>query len=102
MKWDWMLSTMNGLVARVWQTGETVCGNACPTYDGLWDAGHLGCGELVMDLRILLRAGPGKILKLVARDPGASADIPAFCRMTGHQLLWERPDLAAYWIRAKD
>jgi tRNA 2-thiouridine synthesizing protein A len=26
-------------------------------------------------------------MKLTARDPGAPADIPAWCRMTGHILM---------------
>jgi tRNA 2-thiouridine synthesizing protein A len=70
-------------------------------HDDLWDAGDLGCGELVMHLRNRLRAIPGKVLKLVARDPGAPADIPAYCRMTGHELVREDPASHCYWIRAK-
>ncbi len=73
----------------------------CIVHDDEWDADDLGCGELVIHLRNRLRPMPGKVLKLVARDPGAPADIPAYCRMTGHQLL--REDLAthSYWIRAR-
>ena len=53
-----------------------------------WDAGELGCGELVLELRNRLAAmKPGERLKLVALDPGAPADIPAWCRMTGHTLV---------------
>jgi hypothetical protein len=37
-----------------------------PAHDDLWDAGDLGCGELVMYLRVRLRAMPGKVLKLIA------------------------------------
>ena len=69
--------------------------------DSEWDAGDLGCGELVIHLRTRLRAMPGKVLKLIARDPGAPADIPAYCRMTGHQLLREEPANSLYWIRAR-
>ena len=69
--------------------------------DGEWDAGDLGCGELVMHLRTRLRAMPGKVLKLIARDPGAPADIPAYCRMTGHMLLHEDLSKFSYWIRAR-
>ena len=70
-------------------------------HDEQWDAGDLGCGELVIHLRTRLLAMPGKVLKLVARDPGAPADIPAYCRMTGHQLLRAEPATFCYWIRAR-
>jgi tRNA 2-thiouridine synthesizing protein A len=53
-----------------------------------WNAGELGCGELVLELRNRLAAmKPGERLELVALDPGAPADIPAWCRMTGHTLV---------------
>jgi len=56
-----------------------------------WDAGDLGCGELVLELRVRMRAlKAGEVLELVARDPGASEDLPAWCRMTGHELLHAR------------
>jgi tRNA 2-thiouridine synthesizing protein A len=70
-------------------------------FDQEWDAGDLGCGDLVLALRGRLRAMPGQVLRLVARDPGAVADIPAYCRMTGHQLLHDDPAACTYWIRAK-
>jgi tRNA 2-thiouridine synthesizing protein A len=70
-------------------------------FDQEWDAGDLGCGDLVLALRGKLRAMPGQVLKLIARDPGAVADIPAYCRMTGHQLLRDEPAACAYWIKAK-
>lgn len=53
-----------------------------------WDAGAMGCGELVIDLKLRLDALPaGTVFELVCDDPGAEEDIPAFCRMTGHALL---------------
>jgi len=53
-----------------------------------WDAGELGCGELVLELRSRLAPmNPGELFRLVALDPGAPADIPAWCRMTGHTLV---------------
>jgi tRNA 2-thiouridine synthesizing protein A len=53
-----------------------------------WDAGELGCGELVLELRFRLAPmKPGELFRLVALDPGAPADIPAWCRMTGHTLV---------------
>jgi tRNA 2-thiouridine synthesizing protein A len=66
-----------------------------------WDAGGSGCGELVMELRILLDAmKPGEVLKLTARDPGGREDLPAWCRMTGHELLESRHP--TYWIRRRE
>ena len=66
-----------------------------------WDAGALGCGELVLELRNRLRAMPGGVLKVVATDPGAPADIPAWCRLTGNALLRQDAVACCYWIQAK-
>jgi len=66
-----------------------------------WDAGDLGCGELVLELRMRLKRMPGQVLLLIARDPGAPEDIPAFCRMTGHELLHADPADGRWWIRAR-
>ena len=56
--------------------------------DVCWDAGELGCGELVLELRMRLTAmRPGQVLRLISRDPGAPQDMPAWCRMTGHTLV---------------
>lgn len=53
-----------------------------------WDAGDLGCGELVLGLRArLLKLKAGAVLELIARDPAAPEDLPAWCRLTGHQLV---------------
>ena len=30
---------------------------------------------------------PGQVLQILATDPGARADIPAWCRRTGHKIL---------------
>ncbi len=66
-----------------------------------WDAGALGCGELVLELRNRMRAMPGGVLKVIATDPGAPADIPAWCRLTGNELLRQDAASCCYWIRAK-
>ena len=66
-----------------------------------WNAGDLGCGELVLELRMRLeRMPPGQILVLTARDPGAPADLPAWCRLTGHALVEARHPV--YHIRRKE
>ena len=57
-----------------------------------WDAGHTGCGELVLLLSNKLAAlDPGQRLRVIALDPGAVEDLPAWCRMTGHRLLEAQP-----------
>lgn len=53
-----------------------------------WDAGEMGCGQLVFELRGRLnQMKPGETLEVTARSPGAPADLPAWCRMTGHTLV---------------
>jgi len=53
-----------------------------------WDAGDLGCGELVLELRGRMnRLPPGALFELVAHDPGAPEDLPAWCRLTRHELI---------------
>ena len=69
--------------------------------DLIWDAGDLGCGDLVLLLRGKLRAMlPGKLLKVTALDPGAPEDIPAWCKMTGNRLISQQHPL--YFSRNKD
>jgi len=72
-----------------------------PLPDAEWDAGNLGCGDLVMGLRMRLQPmAPGQILKLTATDPGVPEDLPAWCRLTGHTLLVSNhPE---YWIQRKE
>lgn len=71
-----------------------------PAADAEWDAGDMGCGELVLELRLRLTAmAPGSVLKLTARDPGAREDLPAWCGMTGHRLLKAQPP--EYWIERR-
>jgi len=53
-----------------------------------WDAGEIGCGQLVFELRRrLLEMKPGEELEVIAQSPGAPTDLPAWCRMTGHTLV---------------
>jgi tRNA 2-thiouridine synthesizing protein A len=57
-----------------------------------WDAGMMGCGELILELKLRLgRMSPGSRLTLIARDPGVPEDLPAWCRMTGHRLVSAMP-----------
>jgi len=66
-----------------------------------WDAGELGCGELVLGVRKRLRAHPGQVLRLIALDTGAAVDLQAFCNMTGDDMLAADPISKVYWLRGR-
>lgn len=53
-----------------------------------WNAGDKGCGQLAVGLgKEVARLEGGQLLELTASDPGARADIPAWCRVTRNPLL---------------
>lgn len=66
-----------------------------------WDAGQLGCGELVVLLRMRLKRMPGQTLRVIAQDPGAEEDLPAWCRLTRNRLVRHDPATGSYWIQSK-
>ncbi|MBV1693577.1 MAG: sulfurtransferase TusA family protein [Hyphomicrobiales bacterium] len=72
-----------------------------PRADDVWDAGPLACGELVLELRRRLMEKPGRIVRVIALDPGAPEDIPAWCRLTGNSLLHQDPRTQSFWIEAR-
>lgn len=54
----------------------------------LYDGGETGCGELLLDLLLFMKKQPdGAIVNVRALDPGAPLEIPAWCRLTKHELL---------------
>lgn len=56
-----------------------------------WDAGDVGCGEFIVGVkRELNHVEPGELLRLTTGNAGAPADLPAWCRMTGHTLIFAR------------
>ena len=69
--------------------------------DALWDAGDLNCGPLVLELRRRLRAMPGQVLHVVARDISAPEDIAAWCRVTNNELIRQEPGRHSFWIRSR-
>jgi len=46
---------------------------------------------------------PGQVLEILASDPGAKEDFPAWCKQTGHELLEiiEGGDVIKIYIRKK-
>jgi tRNA 2-thiouridine synthesizing protein A len=72
---------------------------AATRYDQDWDAGDLGCGELVIELRFKLKAmRPGEVIRVHATDTGAVHDLPAWCRMTRDTLLHHDVQNKLYYI----
>jgi tRNA 2-thiouridine synthesizing protein A len=56
--------------------------------DFKYDGGTTGCGDLLIELMHAIRPlAPGSQVELIARDPGAPEDIPAWCRLRGYPLL---------------
>ncbi|NUP65084.1 MAG: sulfurtransferase TusA family protein [Nonomuraea sp.] len=52
------------------------------------DGGDKLCVQLLIELRgHVLRAGPGAVIHLIAADPAAPVDLPAWCHLTGHTYL---------------
>jgi tRNA 2-thiouridine synthesizing protein A len=64
------------------------------------DGGDKLCVQLLIELRGHVRqAGPGAVIHLIATDPAAPVDLPAWCHLTGHTYLGpvegtERPTYA--------
>ncbi len=52
------------------------------------DGGDRACGELLLVLAARLRTlDGGSTVRLIATDPAAIYDIPAWCHLTGHRYL---------------
>jgi TusA-related sulfurtransferase len=53
------------------------------------DGGDQGCGGglLLLMLQAMKRLNPGAVLEVRSTDPGVREDLPAWCRMTGNELL---------------
>ncbi len=59
-----------------------------PRPDARFDGGETGCGELLLDLLLFTkRQSPGSVIEVRALDPGAPLEIPAWCRLTGNELI---------------
>lgn len=52
-----------------------------------WDAGDMGCAQLIVGVASQLAGLPnGGLLEVTARSAGAPVDLPAWCRLAGHEL----------------
>lgn len=74
-----------------------------PAPDEVLDSGDIGCGELLATLpAIFRRLAPGAVLGLINTDHGSPEDLPAWCRMVGHEYLGvRRDDGPLYLIRKR-
>ncbi len=73
--------------------------------DRTYDASGLLCPLPVLRAnRIMRDLAPGQTLKVLATDPAAEADFPAYCRQTGHALVHAARDgdTLVFLIRKKD
>ncbi|MEO3937000.1 sulfurtransferase TusA family protein [Dermatophilaceae bacterium Soc4.6] len=54
----------------------------------VFDGGDLACGELLLGLlKALTDVADGTAVRVVATDPAAPIDIPAWCHLTGHDYV---------------
>jgi tRNA 2-thiouridine synthesizing protein A len=62
------------------------------------DARHLLCPMPVIRLQdAVAQLEPGQHVVLVATDPGVQQDVPAWCRMYGHEILSCAQDASGEW-----
>ena len=69
--------------------------------DEVWDAGDFGCGPWVREGCKCWRKMPGRVLKVTALDPGAPVDLPAWCRLTGNELVRHDDASKSFWIKSR-
>ncbi len=69
--------------------------------DAFYDAGDQGCAAGPLDevAAQLRRLAPGQTLEVRATDPSVTNDLPAWCRMTGNELVTRDGD--RYLIRRR-
>lgn len=81
--------------------GVETLGDGCFLLRG----GDLGCARLLVLLRDAARDLPaGTVIHLETTDPVAPIDLPAWCRMTGHEYLGPVPDegIPRYGVRVPE
>jgi TusA-related sulfurtransferase len=69
--------------------------------DAFYDAGEKGCGDGPLDeiSAQMRRLAPGQTLEVRASDPSVANDLPAWCRLVGHELVRQAGD--RYLIRRR-
>jgi len=69
--------------------------------DAFYDAGDQGCGAGPLDeiAPLMRRLAPGQTLEIRATAPSVAGDLPAWCRLAGHELVQHEGD--RYLIRRR-
>ncbi len=69
--------------------------------DAFYDAGVKGCADGPLDeiAGLIRRMSSGQTLEVHATDPSVAGDLPAWCRLAGHELIRHEGD--HYLIRRK-
>jgi len=69
--------------------------------DAFYDAGNQGCADGPLDEVALLvsRLSSGQTLEVRAIDPSVANDLPAWCRMSGHEIVQQQGD--RYLVRRR-
>jgi TusA-related sulfurtransferase len=69
--------------------------------DAFYDAGDKGCAAGPLDeiAALMRRLAPGQTLEVRATDPSVAGDLPAWCRLAGHELVTRDED--HYLIRRR-
>jgi TusA-related sulfurtransferase len=62
--------------------------------DRFYDAGDKGCAEGPIQEIAALMDGllPGQTLEIRATDPTVAVDLPAWCRLAGHEVVTQQED----------
>ncbi len=60
--------------------------------DSTLEGGDNACGDLIMQIFGRMKTlEPSQVLEVVTTDPGAPIDLAAWCRQTGHALVYQAP-----------
>lgn len=74
-----------------------------PTADLLLDAAGEACGTVTPVIKqALSNLVPGQVLEVLTHDPATRVGVPAWCRLTGHELVDTREQdnqRTQFWIR---
>jgi tRNA 2-thiouridine synthesizing protein A len=80
------------MLARPRPPREDTAVTAPPRDPVIIDGGDRCCTALLLELRACIQQLPtGTVIHLIAADPAAPIDLPAWCHLTGHTYLGPLP-----------